>query len=82
MHPSGSEAQGHGLCLKVREVEGRTPRSSGYEVPGVSELSSGGKIMLSVSNHAESRGLLKCSQKAGEYLGIWVWSLWEHSSVT
>ena len=61
--------------MKVREAEGRTPRSSGYAVPGGLELSSRGRTMLSVSDHAESQGLLKCSQKAGESLGIWVWSI-------
>ena len=37
--------------------------------------------MLRVSDHAESQGLLRRSQKADEYLGVWVWSLQAQSSV-
>lgn len=37
--------------------------------------------MLRVSEHAESQGLLRRSHKADAYLGVWVWSLQERSSV-
>lgn len=49
---------------------GENPKKFGVCSPGGLELSHRGRIMLSVSDHAESQGLLRCSQKAGESLGI------------